>query len=246
MAGSYEVRVCKTQCAFDSQTPDAIGTVVLFDTPLSDSFIDEIDTFLGFPREKVRACFSGSQFENPHTFAFATGRGVSAWEFKAGKLTFELFHSVDAGYEVTLSREGELFRGTGSSWGAGVAAPGFKPDVLVARRVGPADISWCAKSTTGFIDPSAVDNAVVKNAIREYVATMAVSDRDEFLRATKSDLVLFHFGAGSQVRARYFSANSNVRRAFCGNNPDAYCNIDDASGLMVEKAWEQIQAERDR
>jgi len=248
MAGSYELLVCKTACAFgDSQTPDSLGVVVLFDAPLSKKDVEDIEPFhFATPGENVRACYSGTQSEKAETFAFGTQRGVSAWEFKDNQLTFELFRSVDAGYEATLHRDGMVLHGTGSSWGAGVAAPGYSPDVIVARRVGPSDISWCAKSTTGFVDPRAADTKAVRQAVREFVASLTVSERQEFLHASQADLSLFHFGAGSRVRARYFFANSNVRQAFCGPNRHAYCDIDGASMVIVEKAWEQIRAGRDR
>lgn len=245
LAGSYEVRVCKSDCEFgDSRSAASLGVVVLFDAPLSKKDIEDIEPYhFNTPGENLRACYSGTQFEKAETFAFGTQRGVSAWEFKNNQLTFELFRSVDAGYEATMKRDGKVLRGTGSSWGAGVAAPGYSPDVIVVRRIGPSDISWCAKSTTGFVDPRAADADAVRQAVREFAATLTVSERQEFLHASQADLALFQFGAGSRVRERYFSSNSNVRRAFCGPNRNAYCNIDGASMVIVRKAWEQIHTE---
>jgi hypothetical protein len=248
MVGSYEVLVCKTDCAFgDVQPAASLGMVVLFDASLSKKDVDDIDpSHFGAPGEALRACFSGFQYEKAETFAFGKQRGVSAWEFKGNKLTFELFRSIDAGYEAVLKPDGEVLRGTGSSWGAGVAAPGYGPDVIVARRVGPPDISWCAKSTTGAVDARAADTEDVRNAVRQFVASLTASERQEFLHASQSDLALFHFGAGSRIRARYFSSNSSVRKAFCGINQNAYCNIDGASMVIVEKAWQQIRSESDQ
>ena len=91
-------------------------------------------------------------------------------------------------------------------------------------------------------DPSASD--VVKKATGEFVASLTPSERKEFLDASRDDLALFHFGAGSQVRERYFSSpDSVVRQAFCSNDPEAYCDIDSASMVIVVKAWELIRAE---
>ena len=248
IAGSYEVLICKSACAFgDPATPPALGVVVVFDKPLPGRAIAGIDPYhFGAPGEKVRLCYSGMQSDTARTLAFATKRGVSAWQFDKHQLTFELARSIDAGYEASLSFDGKTVHGTGNSWGAGVAAPGFSPDIIVARRVGPADMSWCAKSTTGFIDPRAADNAAVQRAVREFIASLTPPVRREFLHAAKTDLALFHFGAGSSVRARYFTSNTAVRRAFCGNNRRAFCNIDAASMIIVEKAWERIHAAGDR
>ena len=248
VAGSYEILVCKTGCAFgDSQAPAALGTVVLFDAPLSTSDVVDIDPFhFGTPDETLRACFSGMQYENAETLAFGSKRGVSGWEYKHNQLTFQLLRSIDAGYEATLQREGELLRGTGTSWGAGEAAPGYRPDVIVARRVGPPDISWCARSTTGFVDLRAADTEPVRKAVNEFIAGLTTGERREFLRASRSDLALLHFGAGSRVRERYFSSNSDVRQTFCGANRPAYCDIDAASMVIVEKVWQKLHANSDR
>lgn len=87
-----------------------------------------------------------------------------------------------------------------------------------------------------------VESAAVKQAVSDFVSSLSVSERAEFLRASRKDLSLFHFGAGARIRDRYFriKENSAVRRAFCGPDPNAYCDIDEASNAMVEKAWEQI------
>lgn len=107
------------------------------------------------------------------------------------------------------------------------------------RRVGPPDISWCAKSTAEPADKQVAETPIVQKAIREFVAGLSMSERKSFLEASRTDLALFHFGAGSRVRERYFSSNSEVRQASCGTNMHAYCDIDGASMIIVEKAWDR-------
>ena len=94
-----------------------------------------------------------------------------------------------------------------------------------------------------FAANEAIDSVPVRKAIDEFVASLSDSDRAEFLRAREEDLPMFHFGAASRIRSRYFviSENSDVRKAFCPADPNAYCDIDEASNAMVRKAWEQIQ-----
>ena len=86
----------------------------------------------------------------------------------------------------------------------------------------------------------------VTKAIREFVAGLSPAERDEFRKTRREDLSDFHFGAGTKIRERYLSApNSEVWKAFCPT-PDAsqkYCYIDNVSGAMIVKVWEQIVAE---
>jgi len=89
----------------------------------------------------------------------------------------------------------------------------------------------------------------VDRAVGEFVASLTPDNLREFQKVRrKEDLALFHFGAGSSFRAKYFAAPpvSPVRRAYCGVNADAYCDIDAASMDMVVRAWQLIIAESPR
>jgi len=93
-------------------------------------------------------------------------------------------------------------------------------------------------------DPLKSD-AVVK-AVHEFAASLSPAERDEMRKTGREDLSVFHFGIGSRIRERYFSApNSELVKAFCPV-PDAtaeYCYVDNASGAMIVKVWELIRQE---
>jgi hypothetical protein len=72
--------------------------------------------------------------------------GLTGWTIEGAELHFALYHSPDAGYQVTAKRTTIGFDGTGQSWGAGVAAPvGATIDKVVLRRTGAADLSQCPR-----------------------------------------------------------------------------------------------------
>lgn len=73
---------------------------------------------------------------------------------------------------------------------------------------------------------------------RGFIATLSQEDLAAFEKAGKSDLPMFHFGAGSRVRQLYFGPQGEGRKAFC--TPDAYCDIDAESMRIVERAWQMI------
>jgi hypothetical protein len=89
----------------------------------------------------------------------------------------------------------------------------------------------------------------VDRAVSEFVASLTPDELQEFQKVRrKEDLALFHFGAGSRFRAKYFATPpvSPVRRAYCGVDAYAYCDIDAASMDMVVRAWQIIRAESQR
>ena len=145
VAGTYELLVCKTACSFaDPDAAFAKGIVVLFDKAMTPKEIERVDpSHFVWPNEVVRACFAGQNFKGADSFAFGERVGATHWSLQGKLLNFELLRSVDAGYEVDVERDGRNLVGKGTSWGAGVAAPGFSSDIVVGRRIGPPDISAC-------------------------------------------------------------------------------------------------------
>ena len=150
VSGTYELLVCKKSCSFEKpQAAIAHGTVVLFESPLSQADADRLDPFhFAEPNEVIRACFVGEESNDAQSFAFGEKVGTTAWSLKGNTLTFSLMRSLDAGYSVEAERNGTKFSGKGVSWGAGVAAPGYTPDAIVGRRVGPPNIAACTKKAT--------------------------------------------------------------------------------------------------
>jgi hypothetical protein len=143
VSGTYELIVCKEACSFDNpQAAIAHGVIVLFNKPLSHSDVQKIDPYhFSEPYEVVRACFAGHESKDAESFAFGGSAGARSWSLKGNTLTFSLLRSIDAGYSVDAEYKGDSFSGKGASWGAGVAAPGYTPDIVLGRRVSPADIT---------------------------------------------------------------------------------------------------------
>ena len=150
-AGTYELIVCKSTCSFEnSQAAIARGVVVLFDNPLAQTDVEKLDPFhFAEPNEVIRACYAGEEFKDAQTYAFGTNIGTTSWSQKGtgAVLTFSLMRSIDAGYSVDVRCSDNGFSGKGTSWGAGVAAPRYGPDVVVGRRIGSADMAACTKTS---------------------------------------------------------------------------------------------------
>ena len=145
VSGTYELLICKHACSFRHPgTTFAKGIIILFDKPMSAQEIERVDPFyFSWPNEVVRACFSGENIGHLSSFAFLQQTGVTPWSAKGQSLTFELFRSPDARYEVEANREGTHFVGKGISSGGGGNEPAHSPDVVVGRRTGPPSVVTC-------------------------------------------------------------------------------------------------------
>ena len=146
IAGTYEILICKSKSEFSNACPEiAHGTLVISDRPFAPEEIVKVGK-MDFPPplEEMRACFSGNRPDHAQTYAFIDKRAAIGWSIENAVLKVELFRSADAGYNAELRIDGDKLSGTGHSWGAGAAAPGFaNADALVGHRIGPPDISAC-------------------------------------------------------------------------------------------------------
>jgi len=79
----------------------------------------------------------------------------------------------------------------------------------------------------------------VDRLARGFLDTLSQSDMDALIKASKDDLPMFHFGAGSRVRQMYFGPDGQGRKALCVKAQ--YCDIDKQSMRIVERTWEIIQ-----
>jgi hypothetical protein len=150
VAGTYELILCKGACSFaERRNVFATAFIVLFDgvMPLKD--VDRIDpTYLYDPRQ-INACYVVKRKTDAPSYADAGGIGVSTWQRDGHAIHLLLFHSPDAGYSVEVKRQGTLLAGSGTSSGVGMGAPppGYDPDTIVGRRLGPPDVSVCRADT---------------------------------------------------------------------------------------------------
>jgi hypothetical protein len=82
-------------------------------------------------------------------------------------------------------------------------------------------------------------DANVDRLARGFIQTLSEEDVAAFRNAERSDLPMFHFGAGSRVRQLYFGADGEGRKFLC--TPRRYCDIDRESMRIVERAWQIIR-----
>jgi hypothetical protein len=144
VAGTYDLLICKGECSFtEHRNVLRTAVIVLFDRAMKRNDVARIDpTYLDFQYDKAKACYL---LDYPDRQA----SGVTAWMLDKHTLSFTLMHSPDSWYTVRVERTGDLLRGVGNIWSAGVAPPpNFIPDTVIGRRRGTADISVCSAKVT--------------------------------------------------------------------------------------------------
>jgi hypothetical protein len=150
-AGTYDILVCDGSCSFRDATNVIVkGQIVLFEKPLETSDLQRFDEsrFSHHFGEAINGCFTLETLRKSSIYAGGENIGVTSWSEQAGHLRFSLYHSPDAGYSVTVERTGSGLTGSGSSWGAGIAAPEHpSKEIVIARRTGAARISNCTFQT---------------------------------------------------------------------------------------------------
>jgi hypothetical protein len=140
VAGTYELLICRGQCSFsDRKNVDRTAVIAIFDRAIKRKDVEGIDsTYLDVKHDPARACYLLT-YPNRQT------AGVTSWTLSGQTLSFSLMHSPESWYSVRVERAGDLLKGFGNFWTAGVAPPpGYTPDTIVGRRRGPADISACS------------------------------------------------------------------------------------------------------
>jgi len=142
IAGTYELLICKGPCAF-SERGNVLrtGVIVLFDRAMKRKDVDRIDSaYHDFKNDPPKACYTLT-YPNRQT------SGVTSWTLEGKTLSFTLMRSKDSLYSVRVERKGDLLSGVGNFWSA-APPPGFIPDTIVGRRLGPADIAACKAGGT--------------------------------------------------------------------------------------------------
>jgi hypothetical protein len=150
VAGSYDLLVCKGACDFSSPKNVLVrGFVILEAEEFSTSEIMEpIRQVFGFGysfAQDPRGCFVLETLEQNRTYAGIIPIGFTAWSWQDRSITFELYASPDAFYTTWVKLTKEGFSGQGASSGVGAAAPGWSPDIVIGRRIGPPERMKCIK-----------------------------------------------------------------------------------------------------
>jgi len=152
VAGTYDILICKGTCSF-SELANVIvkGRLVLFADKLEKVDLNRFDENRlshHYPGEPINGCFSLQTVAANSTYAGLEKIGLTSWTLQDNQYLFSLGRSVDAGYQASVARTMIGLDGTGSSWGAGVAAPKNPgKEIVVARRTGDANISNCTFQT---------------------------------------------------------------------------------------------------
>ena len=151
IAGTYDILVCKGPCSFERQAKVIIkGRLILFATALAKADLQRFDEnrFSHLHGEAINGCFTLDTLGATSSYAGIEKIGLTSWSKEDGHYRFSLYHSPDAGYEVTVKPTRLGLAGTGTSWGAGAAAPDSpSTEIVIARRTGGADISRCTFQT---------------------------------------------------------------------------------------------------
>jgi hypothetical protein len=178
IAGTYDIRVCTGACSFDAPANVVVeGTVILFAKPLEKVDVDRFDThrFASYFGESVNGCFMLERVGESSIYAGAEKVGVTSWSFENGRYGFSLYHSPDAGYQVSVDRTASGLSGTGASWGIGAAKPDSSAkQTVIARRTGDANLSNCTFETADehelnrlLADPARTEMFAIETAYRK-------------------------------------------------------------------------------
>ncbi len=148
LAGTYALRICRGVCSPQDTTLDLRrGVLVLTEQPIDltgqpDSVQSSLEDFHDPP---VNACYVLRALrDDPSTYALLAVGGTR-WRLDSTgtRVSFDLYASVDAGYEVTAMGSATGLRGRGHSWGVGLAAVDYPHDSVVATRLDAPDPSVC-------------------------------------------------------------------------------------------------------
>jgi hypothetical protein len=140
VAGTYELLICKASpCSFSARgNVLRTAVIVIFNRAMVRKDVERIDSaYHDFKNDPAKACYILSYPDRQTA-------GVTSWTLSGQTLSFSLMHSPNSWYSVRVERKGDWLSGLGNFWSAGVVPPpGYIPDTIVGRRLGPADISAC-------------------------------------------------------------------------------------------------------
>ena len=160
-AGTYTLHLCRVICDAAHPRNEIRSGWIVLDTAAVDLalFPDSIqqalkDGYLFMRHEGTgNGCFRlrTTRLE-VESYAGITPGGLLHWERPAGgdSVSFALYRSPDAGYEVAVRPTPTGFRGQGHSWGVGAAEVDYPEDIVVGAYVGPPQLERCAEAGLAF------------------------------------------------------------------------------------------------
>jgi hypothetical protein len=147
-SGAYEFRICAAACSFGGgKNVKATGILVLFSNRIPQSDVDKFDLMQfqwhAAGHEVLNGCFALQVDAGFPSYVGMHKIGLLSWSVADDSASIDLQHGADAGYRIEVTKHGNKLIGKGTSWGAGVARPDFGPDVIIALRIGNANIGVC-------------------------------------------------------------------------------------------------------
>ncbi|MDR3177029.1 MAG: hypothetical protein LBU06_10935 [Desulfovibrio sp.] len=107
-----------------------------------------------------------------------------------------------------------------------------------ARDSGPPEKRPDTNAESKLLEPGNWP-VTVEAAVADIITSLSPENK-EVIRGTKrEDLIMFHFSWGMWIRNYYglWRGNAELIKSACGGN----CHPDDASMVIIEKAWETLQ-----
>jgi hypothetical protein len=149
--GTYNLLVCKGPCSFGAPTNVVVkGVLVLTAGAFKPKTLNQ---HADVPFERAygiggdpNGCFVLEVVKDNQTYAGLIEFGMTLWRPHSAQVQFELYTSPDAGHFSIVTMTTDGFQGTGGSSGGGATAAEFPPDNLVAKRVGPGDVTSCVRA----------------------------------------------------------------------------------------------------
>ena len=155
VSGAYEFQICTAACSFGGgKNVQATGILVLFSNEIPQSEVDKFDLMQfqwhAAGHEVLNGCFRVQVHAGFPSYVGLHKYGLLSWSVADDSESIDLQHGADAGYRIEVTQHGIKLIGEGTSWGAGVARPGFGPDVFIARRIGIANTGVCLSGAKSY------------------------------------------------------------------------------------------------
>jgi len=143
VAGTYRIAACRQPCApGDESQAYVVGEVVLFDSGEGTVSPRHHGLPFGLP---PNGCYRLRKLQDAKdSYLGIDSQAGLHWDRdSSGTVTFALFRSPDAAYNVEAVVREATLTGVGTSSGAGVVSIDGPDDYVVGRRIGPPDATVC-------------------------------------------------------------------------------------------------------
>ena len=141
---TYDLQICRGSCDAKDGGPYLTGTVTLLPVGMRDRSGRLLRAESG--AGVINGCYTLTRIRPQNdSYAGTQPKGYLSWtyRFSDSTLTFALYRSADAGYDVELKPASPDLAGTGRSWGPRVAKISAPRDTVIAVRRKSPDSARC-------------------------------------------------------------------------------------------------------